>query len=190
MTGALGVRELRPEAVVVACDSSIDSTRGLQPRSPATEGRSDLGWGAIAPHPNGPVSAADFAAFPTGAMRVFTDPTSIRPKYRLGCPFLGSEKWHHLMRRTAFAERWLTGPGSRKGATDLSEILIRSRPAVSATMGTRAFVVKTVERQVASASRLRRHRVFMSASKPGVSRGCPEVALAREPGERGGPSDQ
>ena len=128
VTGALGVRELRPEAVVVACDSWIDSSRSLQQRSPATDGRSDRGWGAIAPHPYGPVSAADFAAFPTGSMGVFTDPTFIWPNYRLGCPFLGSEKWHHLMPRTAFAERWVMGPGSRKEVTDLSEILIALSP--------------------------------------------------------------
>lgn len=75
-------------------------------------------------------------------MGVFTDPTSVGSKYRRGCPFLGSGKWHHLMRPTAFAERWVMGPGSRKEVTNLSEILMRSVPAVSAAMGMRAFVIK------------------------------------------------
>jgi hypothetical protein len=81
-------------------------------------------------------------------------------------------------------------PGSRKEVTDVSEILTRSRPAVSAAMGMRAFVIETVEHQMACGSRLRRHRVFVSASQTGESRGCPEVALTREAGGRGGPSDE
>ena len=131
VTGALGVRELRPAGSRRAPATPRSTRAGAcsSVRRRLTVALHE-GCGARSrPQPYGPVRrAADFAAFPTGSMRVFTDPTSIRPRYRLGCPFLGSEKWHHLVRPTAFAERWVMGPGSRKEVTDLSEILARLAP--------------------------------------------------------------
>lgn len=71
--------------VVVACDSSIDSNRILQQRSPAIDGcRALAGTGPqFAPQPSAPVRCAgDIAAFPADSMRFFTDPMPIRPRVR------------------------------------------------------------------------------------------------------------